>query len=323
LLQPRSLTTVASLPALAENTAKHSPERMVSMKTEGRRQSENVEDRRGQGGGFGGRFPGGRAGAGGGLGLIAVVILALVFGVDPSQLISGMEGAGPTIEQQQGEPYQETPEEAQRSAFVKVVLADTEDVWTQVFASAGQTYRLPTLVFFRGAVQSACGNAQSAMGPFYCPSDQKVYLDLSFYDDMAGKLGAKGDFAFAYVIAHEVGHHVQTLLGTSAQVQQQRARAGETEGNELSVRQELQADCYAGVWANHTEKQKHVLEVGDIEEAMAAAAAVGDDRLQQRGQGYVVPESFTHGTSAQRAKWFNVGLKSGDPNQCDTFSASF
>lgn len=288
------------------------------MKTEGRRQSENVEDRRGQGG----RFPGGRVGAGGGVGLIVVVILALVFGVDPSQLISGMEGAGgPGVEQPSG-PYQETPEEAQRSAFVKVVLADTEDVWTQIFKGAGETYRLPTLVLFRGAVQSACGNAQSAMGPFYCPSDQKVYLDLSFYDDMAGKLGAKGDFAFAYVVAHEVGHHVQTLLGTSAQVQQQRARVGEAEGNELSVRQELQADCYAGVWAHHTEKQKQVLEAGDIEEAMNAAAAVGDDRLQQRGQGYVVPESFTHGTSAQRAKWFKAGLKSGDPNQCDTFGAA-
>ncbi|MDZ4870108.1 MAG: neutral zinc metallopeptidase [Alphaproteobacteria bacterium] len=288
------------------------------MKTEGRRQSENVEDRRGQGG----RFPGGRAGAGGGLGLVVIVVLALVFGVDPSQLISGMEGAGgPGAEQQSG-PYQETPEEAQRSAFVRVVLADTEDVWKQVFTGAGQTYRLPTLVLFRGAVQSACGNAQSAMGPFYCPSDQKVYLDLSFYDDMAGKLGAKGDFAFAYVVAHEVGHHVQTLLGTSAQVQQQRARASEAEGNELSVRQELQADCYAGVWAHHTEKQKKVLEAGDIEEAMNAAAAVGDDRLQQRGQGYVVPESFTHGTSAQRAKWFNIGLKSGAPDQCDTFGAA-
>lgn len=292
------------------------------MKTDGRRQSENVEDRRGQGaGGFGGRFPGGRAGAGGGMGLIIVVILALAFGVDPSQLLGGMEGAGPGVEQQSG-PYQETPEEAQRSAFVKVVLGDTEDVWTQVFAGAGQTYRLPTLVLFRGAVQSACGHAQSAMGPFYCPADQKVYLDLSFYDDMAGKLGAKGDFAFAYVIAHEVGHHVQTLLGTSAQVQQQRARSSEAEGNELSVRQELQADCYAGVWAHHTEKQKKVLEAGDIEEAMNAAAAVGDDRLQQRGQGYVVPESFTHGTSAQRAKWFNLGLKSGAPAQCDTFGTA-
>jgi predicted metalloprotease len=287
------------------------------MKTEGRRESENVEDRRGQGGG---RFPGGRAGMGGGIGLIAVVVIALLFGVDPSQLLGGLQDT--SVQGPSGEPYQESAEEAQRSSFVRVVLADTEDVWTNVFAGAGETYKLPTLVLFRGAVQSACGFAQSAMGPFYCPTDQKVYLDLSFYDDMAGKLGAQGDFAFAYVVAHEVGHHVQTLLGTSSKVQAARSRVSEAEGNELSVRQELQADCYAGVWAHHTEKQKQVLEAGDIEEAMNAAAAVGDDRLQKRGQGYVVPESFTHGTSEQRARWFNVGLKSGDPNQCDTFGAA-
>jgi predicted metalloprotease len=287
------------------------------MKTEGRRQSENVEDRRGQGGG---RFPGGRAGMGGGIGLIAVVVIALLFGVDPSALLGGLQDTN--VQGPSGEPYQESAEEAQRSSFVRVVLADTEDVWTNVFAGAGETYKLPTLVLFRGAVQSACGFAQSAMGPFYCPTDQKVYLDLSFYDDMAGKLGAQGDFAFAYVVAHEVGHHVQTLLGTSSKVQAARSRVSEAEGNELSVRQELQADCYAGVWAHHTEKQKQVLEAGDIEEAMNAAAAVGDDRLQKRGQGYVVPESFTHGTSEQRARWFNVGLKSGDPNQCDTFGAT-
>lgn len=287
------------------------------MKTEGRRQSENVEDRRGQGAG---RFPGGRAGMGGGVGLIAVVVIALLFGVDPTQLLSGLQDT--TVQGPSGAPYEETPEEAKRSDFVRVVLADTEDVWTNVFAQAGQTYQLPTLVLFRGQVQSACGYAQSAVGPFYCPTDQKVYLDLSFYDDMAGKLGAQGDFAFAYVVAHEIGHHVQTLLGTSRKVQAARARASEAEGNELSVRQELQADCFAGVWAHHTEKQKQVLEAGDIEEAMNAAAAVGDDRLQKRGQGYVVPESFTHGTSEQRARWFNTGLKSGDPNQCDTFGAT-
>ena len=284
------------------------------MKTEGRRQSDNVEDRRGQ------RFPGGGAGMGG-LGLIVVVVLALFFGVDPTQLLSQMQGAGGPQEGP-SEPYKETPEEAARTAFVRVVLADTEDVWTRVFENSGTTYKLPTLVLFRDAVQSACGNAQSAMGPFYCPADQKLYLDLSFYDDMAGKLGAKGDFAFAYVVAHEVGHHVQTLLGTSAKVQAARGRVSQEQGNELSVRQELQADCYAGVWAHHTEKQKQVLEAGDIEEAMNAAAAVGDDRLQQRGQGYVVPESFTHGSSAQRAKWFRQGLQTGDPNQCDTFNAA-
>jgi hypothetical protein len=289
------------------------------MKTEGRRQSENVEDRRGQ---RAGRIPGGKVGMGGGLGLIVVIVLALLFGVDPRQL-GGLEGAGtPAVEQPAEGPIEQTAEEAKRAEFVRVVLADTEDVWTQVFANSGKTYKLPTLVMFRGETQSACGLGQSAMGPFYCPSDQKVYLDLSFYDDMVGKLGAKGDFAFAYVVAHEVGHHVQTLLGVSSQVQAQRARSSEAEGNALSVKQELQADCLAGVWAHHTEKQKKVLEAGDIEEAMNAAAAVGDDRLQQRGQGYVVPESFTHGTSAQRAKWFNRGLSSGDPNQCDAFAAT-
>jgi predicted metalloprotease len=290
------------------------------MKTEGRRQSENVEDRRGQSAGpLGGRFPGGRAGVGGGVGLIVVVVLALLFGVDPTTLLGQLDSGGV---QAPSEPYQETPEEANRTAFVKVVLADTEDVWTQVFQNSGEAYKLPTLVLFRGAVESACGFAQSAMGPFYCPADQKLYLDLSFYDDMAGKLGAKGDFAFAYVVAHEVGHHVQTLLGTSAKVQSARARVSQEEGNALSVRQELQADCYAGVWAHHTEKQKQVLESGDIEEAMTAAAAVGDDRLQKSAQGYVVPESFTHGTSAQRAQWFKAGLASGNPNQCDTFTAA-
>lgn len=292
------------------------------MKTDGRRQSENIEDRRGQSaGGLGGRMPGGRAGIGG-VGLIVVVVLALLFGVDPRQFLGALDngGASGTVEAPSG-PYQETPEEAKRSEFIRVVLADTEDVWTTIFKSAGRQYELPTLVFFRDAVQSACGFAQSAAGPFYCPADKKVYLDLSFYDEMAAKLGASGDFAFAYVVAHEVGHHIQTLLGTSGKVNAARQSASEEQSNALSVKLELQADCYAGVWAHHTEKQKHVLESGDIEEAMNAAAAVGDDRLQKRGQGYVVPESFTHGTSAQRSKWFNAGLQSGDVNQCDTFGA--
>ena len=288
------------------------------MKTEGRRQSENVEDRRGQ---SAGGMPMGRAGGIGGVGLIIVVILALVFGVDPRQLLGNIDAGGGQV-QTSNEPYQETAEEAARSAFIKVVLADTEDTWSAIFKAAGHDYQPPTLVLFRNAVQSACGFAQSAAGPFYCPSDQKVYLDLSFYDEMAGKLGAKGDFAFAYVVAHEVGHHIQTVLGTSAKVQAARQRANEEESNALSVRLELQADCYAGVWANRTEKQKRVLEPGDLEEAMNAAAAVGDDRLQKAAQGYVVPESFTHGTSAQRAKWFNAGFASGDINSCDTFSAN-
>lgn len=287
------------------------------MKTEGRRESENVEDRRGQGG----RMPMGRAGVGG-LGLIAIVVLSLIFGVDPTQLLGQLEQQQPGTETAPGQPYQESAEEAKRSAFIKVVLADTEDVWTEIFKNSGKTYEKPTLVLFSGIVQSDCGVAQSAAGPFYCPRDNKVYLDLSFYDEMATKLGAGGDFAFAYVVAHEVGHHVQTLLGTSAKVQAMRQQASEEESNALSVKLELQADCLAGVWANHTEKQKHVLEQGDIEEALGAAAAVGDDRLQKAAQGYVVPESFTHGSAAQRAKWFRQGLQTGDPNQCDTFGAA-
>jgi predicted metalloprotease len=299
------------------------------MKTDGRRQSENVEDRRGEtagGGGVGGfrfpagRIPIGRGGIGGGIGLVVIILLALYFGVDPSALLdSGSVGTTSTTP---GAPYQETPEEAQRNAFVRVVLADTEDTWTGIFQGAGRQYDIPTLVLYRDGVDSACGFAQSAVGPFYCPSDQKVYLDLAFFDDMSGKLGAGGDFAFAYVVAHEIGHHVQTLVGTTARVNAARERASEDEANALSVRMELQADCYAGVWANRTEQQKHVLEAGDIDEAMNAAAAVGDDRLQKRARGYVVPESFTHGTSAQRAKWFRLGLQTGDMDRCDTFSAS-
>ena len=267
-------------------------------------------------------MPMGRAGGIGGIGLIIVVILALVFGVDPRQLLGNIDaGGGGQVAQGPAEPYQESAEEAARSSFIKVVLADTEDTWSAIFQASGKQYQPPTLVLFRDAVDSACGFAQSAAGPFYCPRDQKVYLDLSFYDEMAGKLGAKGDFAFAYVVAHEVGHHIQTLLGTSGQVQAARQRSNEEESNALSVRLELQADCYAGVWANRTEKQKRVLEPGDLEEAMNAAAAVGDDRLQKAAQGYVVPESFTHGSSAQRAKWFNAGFATGDVNSCDTFGA--
>jgi uncharacterized protein len=282
------------------------------MKIEGRRESENVEDRRGMGGG--------RIAAGGGLGLIVMIVLALLFGVDPRMILDQV-GQQQVIEQESGQPYQETAEEAQRSRFARVVLADTEDTWNAIFQQSGKQYDAPTLVLYRGAVRSACGLGQSAMGPFYCPSDQKVYLDLTFFDDMAGKLQASGDFGMAYVIAHEVGHHVQTLLGITREAAAQRG-AGDGEGETgVSVRTELQADCFAGVWAKQTESQKQVLEAGDIEEAINAAAAVGDDRLQQRGRGYVVPESFTHGTSAQRARWFRKGFDSGDPNQCDAFSA--
>ncbi len=284
------------------------------MKWEGQRESENVEDRRGQGGGT-------RIAAGGGLGLVVIVVLSLLFGVDPRQILD--QGGGDQASEQQtpGQPYQETPDEAQRSKFAKVVLADTEDTWGALFSASGKQYEAPTLVLFSGEVQSACGFAQSVMGPFYCPGDHKVYLDLSFFDEMDGKLQAGGDFAKAYVIAHEVGHHIQTLLGITSRIDAQRAAAGETQSNALSVRTELQADCFAGVWANRTEKEKHILEAGDIDEALNAAAAVGDDRLQNRARGYVMPETFTHGTSAQRSRWFRKGFESGDTDKCDTFAA--
>ena len=284
------------------------------MKMDGQRESENVEDRRGSGGG--------RIVAGGGVGMVVVIVLALLFGVDPRQLLDQV-GNQQTADQPAGQPYQETPEEAQRSKFAKIVLADTEDTWGAIFKASGKQYEAPKLVLFSHEVQSACGSAQSAMGPFYCPGDHKVYLDLSFFDDMDGKLQAGGDFAKAYVIAHEIGHHVQTLLGITDMVAAQRASGGEDTGETgLSVRTELQADCFAGVWANRTEKEKHILEAGDIDEAMNAASAVGDDRLQSRARGQIVPESFTHGTSAQRSRWFRKGFDSGDLNQCDTFGAS-
>jgi predicted metalloprotease len=268
------------------------------MKTEGRRESENIEDRRGQSAGR--RIPGGRITAGGGLGLLVIIVLSLVFGIDPRQLIdpSALDNAG-TGEQQASGPYQETPEEAKRREMIAVVLAETEDAWTQEFARQGATYEKPVLVLFSGGVESACGFAQSASGPFYCPGDHKVFLDLSFFDDMSGKLGASGDFAMAYVVAHEIGHHVQTLLGTSAKVAALREQ-DPSQDNALSVKMELQADCYAGIWAAREKKQANLLEAGDIEEALNAASAVGDDRLQKAAQGYVVPESFTHGSSAQR-----------------------
>ncbi len=282
------------------------------MKTDGRRQSGNIEDRRGQSAGGGGRFRVGRAGAGGGLGLIVIVVVSYFLGIDPSQIIDTGSVQSPAG------PYQETAQEAERSKLVGVVLAETEDIWTAEFARTGKTYEKPVLVLFNGAVESACGFAQSAVGPFYCPADRKLFLDLSFFDDMSAKLGASGDFAMAYVIAHEVGHHIQTVLGISGKVNQQRAISSETQGNALSVKLELQADCLAGVWASHTDKK--LLDAGDIEEAMTAAAAVGDDRLQKSAQGYVVPESFTHGSSAERVSWFKKGLQTGEVGQCDTFA---
>ncbi|MCU0538027.1 MAG: zinc metallopeptidase [Hydrococcus sp. Prado102] len=214
------------------------------------------------------------------------------------------------------------PANDEMADFVSVVLADTEDTWHGIFQQSGQTYREPTLVLFRGAVESGCGYAEAAMGPFYCPLDEKVYIDLSFYQDLKNRFQAPGDFAQAYVIAHEVGHHVQNLLGISDKVRAAQRQVSEVEANQLSVRQELQADCFAGVWAHHAERSRQILEAGDIEEALNAASSIGDDRLQKQSRGYVVPESFTHGSSAQRVRWFKRGIETGEPAQCNTFAVA-
>jgi predicted metalloprotease len=281
------------------------------MRLDGERESGNIEDRRGRGGGL----PIGIAG--GGLGTIALVVLALLFGVDPSVILSG-DGPESNVSQPGAPP--DPAQEGQRR-FVAQVLATTEDVWTDVFRRGGQEYRPPNLVLFSGGTQSGCGFAQTAVGPFYCPEDRRVYLDLAFFRDMERKLGAPGDFARAYVIAHEVGHHVQNQLGILRRVDQERRGLGEAQSNALQVRVELQADCFAGIWGNRTQQMRQVLEAGDIEEGLNAAAAVGDDRLQRRASGTVVPESFTHGSSAQRVRWFRRGLESGDIRQCDSFAA--
>ena len=298
----------------------------------GGRRSENIEDRRGEGGlpsGMGGmRFPvGGRAGGIGGLGLVALVLLGLFFGVDPSVLLD-MGGGGtapsnyvPSSPEPRSERTPGIPDEERE--FVSVVLADTEDTWHALFQQMGRTYREPTLVLFSGMVDSGCGLAQSASGPFYCPRDGKLYLDTSFFDEMSRRFGASGDFAQAYVIAHEVGHHVQNLLGILPKASAaQRAAGSKVEANRIQVRIELQADCFAGVWANHANQMRNILEPGDIEEALNAATAIGDDRLQRQSQGYVVPESFTHGSSAQRVRWFKRGIESGDLRRCNTFEAA-
>ena len=287
------------------------------------RRSTNVVDRRG-GGGFGGPgriiFPSGRGGrtAGiGGIGAIVLILIALFFGIDPSMILSG--GGGGSIAPEQRGP--ETAEEAELRDFVSAVLGDTEQTWNAIFEAQGSDYQEPHLVLFSGAVQSACGFADAAVGPFYCPPDQQVYLDTSFFADMERKLEASGDFAAAYVVAHEVGHHVQNQLGIMDRVNEVRGSGSGEQANQLSVMMELQADCFAGVWANHAQTQRNALEPGDIEEGLNAAAAVGDDRLQRRSQGYVVPESFTHGTSEQRVAWFRRGLETGDPDSCDTFKS--
>lgn len=283
------------------------------MRLEGERESANVEDRRG-GGGFG------RVGiAGGGIGTVLIVVLGLFLGVDPRALLSGGVGPAETPRSVPGGQYApgEGADEGRR--FVSRVLASTEDVWTAVFREHGRRYSPPRLVLFSGRVQSACGIAGAAVGPFYCPADRQIYIDLSFFRDMERQLGAPGDFAQAYVIAHEVGHHVQNEFGIAQRVAQVRERVGQVEGNALSVRVELQADCLAGIWARRAHEARGILERGDVEEGLAAAAAVGDDRLQRRARGEVVPESFTHGSSAQRVRWFRAGLGSGDIRACDTF----
>ena len=292
------------------------------MKWEGNRESDNVEDRRDDpGGGFGGGggLLGGRSI---GIGTIVVALVGgWIFGINPLTILGLFSGGSPPAQVQQQGPAHRPPADDRMAAFVSTVLADTEDVWKDVFAKGGATYREPHLVLFRGATQTACGQGQAAMGPFYCPADQKVYIDLGFYETLRNKLGAPGDFAQAYVIAHEVGHHVQNLLGISAKMDQMRGRVSKVEYNGLSVKLELQADCFAGVWANHAQSARQILQQGDVEEAMNAAAKIGDDALQRSGGGAVVPESFTHGTSAQRQRWFDSGLKTGSIKACDTFSA--
>ena len=275
------------------------------------RRSRNIEDRRSV------RIP--KKAAGGGIGIIVIALIAMYFGVDPTVFLSQQ---GPTSSiGTQTSTRQISPAENQLAEFVSVVLADTEDTWHILFNKMGENYREPNLVLFSGAVESACGYAQAAMGPFYCPADQKVYIDLSFYRDLKNRHQAPGDFAQAYVIAHEIGHHVQTLLGISEKVHTARRRVSQVEGNKLSVMQELQADCFAGLWAHHANRTRQILEEGDIEEALNAASAIGDDRLQQRGRGYVTPDSFTHGSSRQRVRWFKQGLKTGDVMDCNTFRA--
>jgi len=289
------------------------------MRQDDGRESENIEDRRssGLGGGIGRRaFPGG------GLGIAAAAVVALLLGVDPRVVINTVGQLSNLAPAQPAGPVQSSPEDERTKKFMSIVLADTEDTWGAIFQQMGRHYEDPKLVLFSGQVESACGYAQSAMGPFYCPGDHKLYLDMSFFNDLSSQYNAPGDFAQAYVVAHEVGHHVQNLLGIAKQVQAAQQRAGEVQGKQLQVRMELQADCFAGVWANKANQFRNILEPGDLEEALGAASGVGDDRLQKQSQGYVVPESFTHGSSEQRMRWFTNGAKTGDLSQCDTFKAN-
>lgn len=283
------------------------------MRWQDSRRSENVEDRRGS-------MLGGRPLALGGGGLLIVVIISLLFGVNPLSLLQGVD-ANVDVPVSTGPATVGTPAEETMKDFVTAVLGETEDVWRDIFARNGKTYRDPKLVLFSGMIQSPCGNASAAVGPFYCPGDEKVYLDMSFFQELSQRLGAPGDFAQAYVIAHEVGHHVQDLLGISKGIEDMRSRLSEAESNEVSVRMELQADFLAGVWAHYAQERMSILEPGDLEEALNAASSIGDDRLQRRSQGYVVPDAFTHGTSEQRVRWFRRGYESGDLANGDTFNA--
>ena len=278
------------------------------------RRSTNVEDKRGS------RIPG-RV-KGGSIGILLLALVGMYFGIDPSMGVQIHQQHALPQPGQSGAPVEQTEEDRQLAEFVSVVLADTEDVWKEQFRAAGQTYAEPNLVLFSGAVQSACGFAEAAMGPFYCPGDGKVYIDLSFYRELKRNMNAPGDFAQAYVIAHEVGHHVQNLLGLSRQMESMRRQVSKTEYNRLSVKMELQADCFAGLWAHHAHRARQVVEPGDIDEALNAASQIGDDRLQKQQRGYVTPDSFTHGTSAQRVSWFQRGYQTGRFDNCDTFNAA-
>ncbi|MDQ8996782.1 neutral zinc metallopeptidase [Acinetobacter soli] len=297
------------------------------MRWKGRRVSSNVEDRRGS--------SGAKVGGISIVGLVVAFVAWKFFGVDPQQAYQATQQITAAQSQTSTAPEQLSAEQKEASDFVGTILADTEDTWTPIFQQLGQSYVAPKLVLFNGRVQSACGTAESAMGPFYCPGDQKVYIDTQFFKEMRQQMGISGDknqtelsrqdqagdFAQAYVVAHEVGHHIQNLLGISSQVQRAQAQANRTQANQLSVRLELQADCFAGIWANRNQERTQFLEAGDVEEAMDAAQKIGDDYLQKRATGQVVPDSFTHGTSQQRMHWFETGLKSGDLNQCDTFNS--
>lgn len=288
------------------------------MRTDRSRRSENIEDLRGQGPASGG-------GGGGGMrfgivGTLIALVAAYFLGIDPRMILGLMQAGAPTEAQSSAPVATGTPTDA-AGEFVAVVLGDTEDTWGEIFRANGAVYPPPTLRLFSGRVQSGCGLADSGAGPFYCPTDQKVYIDLDFYRELETRFKAPGDFAKAYVLAHEVGHHVQTVIGTSDKVRAAQARAGEAERNQLQVRMELQADCYAGIWAHHANRSRQILESGDLEEALGAASAVGDDTIQKRGQGYVVPESFTHGSAQQRMDWFKRGFDSGQIAACDTFNS--